>query len=1222
MSTKQKNKIFLQTLIFYFLIFTLNSYAADLVVNGTTVTLGGYQIYDNIRVINGGKILVTPFNGSDRINTGNLVLKADSIFVDETSTISAKGSGYQTVRCGNGQGPDSSGGIGGCAVRDSGGGGGHFGRGGRGTKDCFVVAPADSCQFPQEWEEDCGNSLNAGGTACTVTNNCWNFDALPTVAGGAFWHTIYDIEFGASGGDKGCRDGDGFGTQPNVAGFGGGRIVLVAVNDAGTGSIEIRGTVEADGKRGCGTGNDSAGGGAGGTVVIIGNNVTIRENAKVSSAGGLGGDTQGLAGSPDCPPPAQQGGTCDDCGGGGGGGLVSILGDSISISPTAYFSVDGAPGGTCTICRGEAGGGAGELQLYGSYRGEVCDGYDNDFDGLIDEDQPVLSCGIPSCSGGVPQKCPPDPSCIGPVTDTRPRFLIILDTSASMLTDLGGTPTFGDGSQGHVGIDSNLDGVEGNDSKLFLAKESIKSIISAYPEIDWALARYHQDSALNQSCQLAHWVECKGMCCGYDDPRNNQPPPASPVCTLYAGASGSVQVNMLSPSGEQCINYAGSCGIPRKGADIIVGFGARTGQYLMWMNHRETSFNPDDTEGDYCNFRGGGDCELRGTGPTPLAGSINAAEDYLSHVIACDGGIACRKYGVILLTDGAESCGGDPVTAAQEFYTHLGVPLYVIGFSVLPEEVNQLNAIARAGSGGAVDAFLVGDEVELTNTLAGIVSTSFIPEVCNSDDDDCDGLIDEDFPDLGNVCNDGRFGICRGYGVVVCSADGNSTECVITSPGSSPQEEICNGVDDDCDGLVDEDLVCQPQCEPSEEVCDGVDNDCDGAIDEEDPAVGSSCGQTDAGPCELGTIVCIGGRLMCIGEVPPRNEICNCEDDDCNGEVDNDAPCPGNMKCIDCACRQTCIPDQEFNCPAGYACTETEDGYFCLPTPCLYCEPGEVCIDNQCVDLCEGVECAPNEQCLAGHCYDCYSIGCPRGKVCVEGECREPPCEGITCDEGFTCIMGECVKNCDEENCPEGTMCGKDGECLPGPCAEVNCSGNTVCINGNCVSNPCDEVTCPAGKVCVEGVCVWNRCDGVECPEGYNCIVFSDGSAVCVKGSHRPTPSQDAGEDEGEGGGGGAIAVTGAGGCGACNLVAEENDKQGTPWQLFLVFILALIIPFRSMTSFRWLSGVEDRFRSMIVAGIFPQIRNLMCKKGMKTPLISGNILKAGKNEEGKHERN
>ncbi len=45
-----------------------------------------------------------------------------------------------------------------------------------------------------------------------------------------------------------------------------------------------------------------------------------------------------------------------------------------------------------------------------------------------------------------------------------------------------------------------------------------------------------------------------------------------------------------------------------------------------------------------------------------------------------------------------------------------------------------------------------------------------------------------------------------------------------------PETEVCNGVDDDCDDMVDE--GCVPMCMPEPEVCDGVDNDCDGVVDE------------------------------------------------------------------------------------------------------------------------------------------------------------------------------------------------------------------------------------------------------------------------------------------------------------------------------------------------------------------------------------------------------
>ena len=87
----------------------------------------------------------------------------------------------------------------------------------------------------------------------------------PTVAGQNFWHNIYDPDFGAAGGDRGCRDNDIIGTTAQ-AGAGGGRLVLVALTDRNPtaapspcsgvqGVVRIEGTLEANGKRGCGAGN-------------------------------------------------------------------------------------------------------------------------------------------------------------------------------------------------------------------------------------------------------------------------------------------------------------------------------------------------------------------------------------------------------------------------------------------------------------------------------------------------------------------------------------------------------------------------------------------------------------------------------------------------------------------------------------------------------------------------------------------------------------------------------------------------------------------------------------------------------------------------------------------------------------------------------------------------------------------------------------------------------
>lgn len=1125
-----------------------------LVVDGTTVTLGGIRRYDSITVINGGVIRVTPYdNGPDRINRGNLELIAPSIFIDETSSIMATGAGYQPVLCQNGPGPvafPNAGGRGGCAVYDSGGGGAHFGAGGRGTRDC----PSSGCVFPRDWEENCG--VYAGGTTCTPIAGCRNRDGLPTVAGQPFAHSIWEIEFGAAGGDAGCGDGDGWSNpQCLVGGAGGGRIVLAAVTPLGTGVMDIRGRVLAEGRRGCGIKNDSGGGGAGGSILIVGDTVSIGETAVISAAGGLGGNTQPYP-SGECPACAQSGGTCDDCGGGGGGGIVSVLSrNPATIHQLASFRVGGAAGGVCS-CAGEAGGGAGELQLYGVYTGEVCDGYDNDFDGVIDNDLGDVICGLgacevttPACTAGQPNDCVPlaNESCQPPLTDTRSRFLVIVDTSGSMLLDLAGVWTFGDGSPDHVGLDTNGDGVAGNDSRLYKAKDALRNVISAYySDIDFALARYAQGSALGVNCQLARSFECAGICCTYDNPTNNSGSPQA--CTVQAGAAGSVVVPPESPLSDACINYAGSCGSVRRGADILVGFEKPVNQLLMWIDNQETQFDSDRTEGDFCTFNGGGDCELRGTGPTPLADSLLAAKAYMARVMAEDRIQTCRNYAVILLTDGAESCLGDPVAAASELLTDLGVETYVIGFSILPSEQAQLNQIAQAGSFGHTrNAFFVGNENELAAVLAGIVAQSVVYESCNGSDDDCDGLIDEDFIQLSQVCDDGGIGVCRGTGEYRCRADGSGVECIITNPGALPEEEVCNGADDDCDGQVDEGLNCQTQCTPTgNEVCDGIDNDCNGLIDETDPLMGLACGQ-DEGVCEPGQWVCAAGHIVCLGGIQPGSEMCNGVDDNCDGIIDDDAPCPTDYYCIEGGCRKTCGVG-EFPCSGGYVCKEyTVQGdhvRVCMPTACANCAPGEVCIEDQCVDLCQGVSCAENETCVQGECYNCHTLGCSNSQICYAGQCIQNPCADVSCAQGSYCANGECVSLCRDERCPSGSWCNAEGQCVPQTACEPACETTHVCIDGICEENRCSQIFCAPGNVCVApDQCVPDPCPLLVCPSGTVCTVLDDGSGRCRPIHMLPPPEK----------------ITVSGGC-TCTSGTFNGYPSRASWLLGVSLLLLLRI--------------------------------------------------------------
>ena len=363
---------------------------------------------------------------------------------------------------------------------------------------------------------------------------------------------------------------------------------------------------------------------------------------------------------------------------------------------------------------------------------------------------------------------------------------------------------------------------------------------------------------------------------------------------------------------------------------------------------------------------------------------------------------------------------------------------------------SQIDEQVTRQCGTDVGTCQVGTETCSNGEYGGCIgSIEAAAEICDAADNDCDGRIDEGVTqvcgsDVGaceqgiQTCSNGEFSLCTNEvtpTLEICDDIDNDCDGQVDNI-----TETCDGQDNDCDGITDEGVMttyyrdddgdgygdsdssveaCDPpagfvamggDCDSTQnrinpgrpELCDAIDNDCDTTIDEE---TNQPCG-TDEGVCEAGVQICLNGQYQaCDGELGPEvlTELnCDGRDDDCDGKIDE-----------------------------GYVTTAAECTEGC----------GQLrveCIEGEEVRTCSPV--ASNPNCNQGGNQGGEQGGHQDGHV----DCDSCEASGTNCPDGDVADLCDAVDNdcdgsIDEDFQAQGIECGV------GACASI---GDVRCENG------------------------------------------------------------------------------------------------------------------------------------------------------------------------------
>ncbi len=416
-------------------------------------------------------------------------------------------------------------------------------------------------------------------------------------------------------------------------------------------------------------------------------------------------------------------------------------------------------------------------------------------------------------------------------------------------------------------------------------------------------------------------------------------------------------------------------------------------------------------------------------------------------------------------------------------------------------------------------------------------------------------------PDQVPDCEEGavrtcgsKIGQCQ-YGTQKCVGGTWEADC---NGAVGPKAELCNGLDDDCDGVVPpEELdtdgdgmpACAGDCDPNDptvydgapELCDNKNNDCDNDTDEgTDPLCddGVYCNGAETcsgGSCTSGApIDCSGLDGVCVvGQCDEGNRTCKTTNRSDGTSCDDGLFCTVGTTCSNGSCGGG----------SAYDCTAEDDQ--CNVGTCD--EAGRACVKSPLDDntLCDdGLFCTVGDRCVTGACVPTGDRSCDAVGSCQAGTCDEDAdaCtggpainEGLGCDDGQFCTVGE---TCQSGACKGGTArdCSAAGnQCNDGVCnaATAKCerqpkAGNPGCEDGLfCTTgDTCQGGVCQGGSLydctsagdqCNDGVCdeTSDSCkqqpknDGIVCDDGLLCKINDRCVAGACVGSDKSCTSEN-----------------------------------------------------------------------------------------------------------------